>query len=197
MNNPIHLSIKGLAAKAVSLLIALALLAAAVPQPVLAAPAAQTCAKSYTVVSGDTLSAIADKNGTTLAALATLNNLKEPYTLTVGQVLCLPATATTTTTTDAESTAASSGPDFSIEWEGNQIQISTTGFPTKSTFYVKVSEDKYKITKWTKVGRLHTKKTGAVEAIFRLPKGFRNVNTLNICIKNASSDAVLCKYFTR
>jgi LysM repeat protein len=48
--------------------------------------------KSYTVKSGDTCGAIAEANGTTLAALLAANNMTEDdcTTLDVGQVLKLP-----------------------------------------------------------------------------------------------------------
>jgi LysM repeat protein len=42
------------------------------------------------VVSGDTLSAIAGRYGTTVAALRELNNISDPSKLRVGQVLRIP-----------------------------------------------------------------------------------------------------------
>jgi len=47
-------------------------------------------AKTYRVKSGDTLSAIAAQFGTTVAILMSLNNITDPRTLQVGQVLKLP-----------------------------------------------------------------------------------------------------------
>lgn len=46
--------------------------------------------KTYTVVSGDTLSGIAAKFGTTVAKLVELNNISNPNLIRVGQVLILP-----------------------------------------------------------------------------------------------------------
>jgi murein DD-endopeptidase MepM/ murein hydrolase activator NlpD len=56
------------------------------------APAAKPVAKqkSHKVVSGDTLSKIAAKNGTTVAALTKLNNIKNANSISVGQVIKLP-----------------------------------------------------------------------------------------------------------
>lgn len=45
---------------------------------------------AYVVKSGDTLGKIARANGTTVAALASANNIKAPYPLTVGQRLVMP-----------------------------------------------------------------------------------------------------------
>ena len=55
-----------------------------------AQPPTQAGGGSYTVKSGDTLSGIAAKNGTTWKALAQLNQIKDPKKIRVGQVLRLP-----------------------------------------------------------------------------------------------------------
>ena len=54
-------------------------------------PVAQTAttAATYTVKSGDTLTRIASKNGTTVAALVKLNGIKDANKINVGQVLKL------------------------------------------------------------------------------------------------------------
>ena len=46
--------------------------------------------KTYTVKKGDTLSEIAEKFGTTVKKLATLNDIKDPDFITIGQKLKLP-----------------------------------------------------------------------------------------------------------
>ncbi|GAA3591387.1 hypothetical protein GCM10022295_86300 [Streptomyces osmaniensis] len=52
---------------------------------------APSTATTYTVKKGDTLSAIATAHGTTVAKLVSLNSLKDPDDLAVGQKLKLPA----------------------------------------------------------------------------------------------------------
>ena len=47
-------------------------------------------AGTYTVKAGDTLWAISQKFGTTVAALVSLNNIANPELIQVGQVLKLP-----------------------------------------------------------------------------------------------------------
>jgi LysM repeat protein len=49
-------------------------------------PAPQT----YTVVEGDTLAIIAQRFGTTVAALQSANGIEDPNTINVGQVLIIP-----------------------------------------------------------------------------------------------------------
>lgn len=64
-------------------------IAPSVPTPSQPAPAAGT----YTVVSGDTLSGIAARYGTTVAALAAANGIANPNLIRVGQVLQLSSSA--------------------------------------------------------------------------------------------------------
>lgn len=180
-----------------SVVLVLAFLAASLPQPALAAQV--NCAKKYTVVSGDTLSKIAFDNNITVQELATANDLKDPYTLFIGQELCIPGTTTTTTTgttttgTTSTTTSNSKDPNMALAVEANTLTITTANFPTQSNFYIKAGEGRYKTQSWYKLGRLHTKKTGAVIASYKLPKQLRNVRYLNVCVKNAISDAVLCR----
>ena len=58
--------------------------------PAVAAPAAPTTT-GYTVARGDTLSGIATRYGTTVAALASANRIANPSLIRIGQVLTVPA----------------------------------------------------------------------------------------------------------
>lgn len=62
-------------------------------------------AKTYTVVSGDTLSKIGTKTGVKWQDIASINGIKEPYTIKAGQVLKLTKGTTTTTKTTSTTTA--------------------------------------------------------------------------------------------
>jgi len=53
-------------------------------------PTPQPTYRTYRVVSGDTLSAIAARFGTTVRAIVNLNSLANPNTLRVGQILLIP-----------------------------------------------------------------------------------------------------------
>ncbi|VUX02113.1 putative cell wall hydrolase LytN precursor [Streptococcus constellatus] len=67
-------------------------------------------ADSYTVKSGDTLSAIAASHNTTVDKIAQKNKISNIHLISVGQVLELDDTATTTTTTASNnSTTTTSG----------------------------------------------------------------------------------------
>lgn len=64
-------------------------------------------ADTYTVKSGDTLSGIGSKVGISWKTIADLNCIKSPYTIYVGQVLKLKATAANSTTDSATSSNTS------------------------------------------------------------------------------------------
>jgi LysM repeat protein len=182
-------------AKIFAILLALALLASAFPQVAVAAPAPSataTCSKYYTVASGDTLSSISVKYDVSIAELAAANNLKEPYTLIVGQSLCIPGSATTTTTTTTSS--SSSKTSWTATRDGNFLVIKATNFPKKGNYYVKIKKGHQGTdTPWVKLGIFRTKKNTDVTRYFRLPKNFTDPSLITVCMKNAKSDAVQCQ----
>jgi LysM repeat protein len=57
------------------------------------AAAAPAAASSYTVKRGDTLGNIASAGGTTIATVLSLNSIKNPNLIRIGQVLAMPGTA--------------------------------------------------------------------------------------------------------
>lgn len=65
------------------------------PAPAVAPPSTSTTA-SYTVARGDTLSGIAARYGTTVAAIQSANGLGRSTLIRIGQVLAVPVTATAT-----------------------------------------------------------------------------------------------------
>ncbi|WP_366917424.1 LysM peptidoglycan-binding domain-containing protein [Lacticaseibacillus pantheris] len=75
-----------------------------------ASSAATTNVTSYTVQSGDTLSAIAAKFNVTLTNLISYNNISNPNLITVGQQLSLVPTATSAASSAASSAATSAAP---------------------------------------------------------------------------------------
>ncbi|MCL2559731.1 MAG: phage tail tip lysozyme [Turicibacter sp.] len=85
---------------------------------------------TYTVKSGDTLSAIAQKHGTTVATLQSLNNIKNANVIIVGQVLKLPAsTGTSNTTSSSSNQQATSTVTYTIK-AGDTLSGIATKFGT-------------------------------------------------------------------
>ena len=70
------------------------------------APAAPALVTSYTVASGDSLSRIAARYGTTVAALASANGITNRSFIRIGQVLTVPSAGSAATTPATTTTAA-------------------------------------------------------------------------------------------
>jgi putative chitinase len=64
--------------------------ALAIPQESPATGAAASGLRTYTIQPGDTLTAVAVKYGTTVAAIASANDIKNINNIKVGQVLSIP-----------------------------------------------------------------------------------------------------------
>jgi LysM repeat protein len=208
-------SARRFAAGMLSVLVVLAIVFGSLPQTVFAsngagAPPAQatTCSQNHTVVAGDTLSALSVTYNISIAEIASANNLTEPYTLFLGQELCIPGAAQTAAstpsatstpsangTTEANSTTSSSeDPSMTVSVEENLLTIVTANLATNSSYYVKVAPYYVRsIPKWVKIGFLRTKNEGAVSKTFKLPKDVRGVNSIQVCLKNATSDDTICQ----
>lgn len=78
-------------------------------QPTNNSQSTTSTATSYTVQSGDNLSEIAAKFGTTYETLARLNNIANPNRIYVGQVLRLTAGSSSSVTTSTSNTSANTG----------------------------------------------------------------------------------------
>ncbi|KAK2957591.1 putative LysM domain containing protein [Blattamonas nauphoetae] len=55
---------------------------------------------NYTIAKGDTLTSIAKKFGTTVAAIVRLNNIADPNKISVGQVIKIPGSSGGTMSSD-------------------------------------------------------------------------------------------------
>jgi LysM repeat protein len=180
----------------VSILIVVALVLSVLPQFTQSAAAA-TCSKKYTVVAGDTLSSIAAKYNTTVQVLAQLNDLKDPYVLSVGQAICLPAGATAATATPKSSSGSSSSKysyDMAATRDGSRITLKLNSFPAKNNYHVRIGEE-LRRSGWVRIGKIKTNKNGVGEATFGMPKDLRNVPSYYVCLKNQVTDKLTCKKF--
>jgi LysM repeat protein len=178
-----------------SLLLVLALLAASAPAAALAAPLAATCVRNYVVQSGDTLSGIADTYKLTVAELAAANTLTEPYTLFIGQQLCIPGTATTTTTTTTSS--SDSDDPISVEFGATTITVGFTKLSKNTAYLVKAMKVERGEIDWIKIGKFKADKKGVASATFKLPKRLRDATYLQVCAKNLTDDDIVCARFRR
>lgn len=152
---------------------------------------AQTCAINHSVASGETLSSIAVKYNVEWTAIATANNLKEPYAIYVGQSLCIPA-STTTTSTSTSTTSSSKSPTISFYIEGNRLYLETSNFTSKGSWYVKIGSGVYRVAEFTKLGLHLVRKDTKTSSSFRIAKKYLDARYLTVCLKNARTDAQRC-----
>jgi LysM repeat protein len=100
--------------------------------------------KTVTVKKGDTLSAIAKANKTTVAAIAKANpNIKNVNVINVGQKVVIPGVASTKTPTPPKTPTAPNNPATVVT--PDPAKLSTTAVQTKDTFSMAELESKYKI----------------------------------------------------
>ena len=83
------------------------------------APGGSDCASTHTVVSGETLTGLAEGAGVSLSALAQANNLSTTDQVLIGQELCIPHTisAASTLTPSSSTTAQTTG--TAAGWTGS------------------------------------------------------------------------------
>ncbi|MEJ2266326.1 MAG: LysM peptidoglycan-binding domain-containing protein [Anaerolineales bacterium] len=177
--------------KAAGALLVLAVLVTALPQPSLAATD-ESCRSTYTVKSGDYLSRIADDFDVSLSDLANANDLKSPYMIYIGQQLCIPGKSSSGSSGSTGSSSAGSKASISVSKSKEAITITTSNFPTKNSYYVKVDNARDNKLEWSKVGVLNTGKESSVKASFKLPDALKNASSLNVCLKNIYTDAMVC-----
>jgi LysM repeat protein len=163
----------------IALLVAFALLAASLPRPAQAA-VDEACSKVITVKEGDTIYNLSKKYETTVNKLARANNLEKPYTLTVGQTLCIPKVP-----------EPSSNYTWSAALKSGQVTISGEKFKQQYPFHIKVREDVDE--PWYKLGKVTTTKKGELEKKYTLPKGISNAPVLYVCLKDGVTNYLDCK----
>lgn len=190
-------SSRALAIRLTGILLLMAILAGLLPGPALAAsPAAvTTCNTKYTVKSGDTLSGIAQQYKINWLDLAAANDLKSPYTIYIGQILCVPKSSSTTT---SGSTSSSSKAGFSLALQGRFLTVTAFNYPKNSIFYVKVGEGRFSLEPPVyKIGMLRMRKSASVVTVYRLPKDLSDVRYVRVCLKNVRTDAIACRSIKR
>jgi LysM repeat protein len=185
-----------LCSRVLALLFILALVTVPLAQPAAAANGEFACVQYYTVQERDTLNSIAKKFTVKFNDLVAANKLKEPYTIFVGQELCIPKTSKIGAV-GTGSSGATTALSFTITHNKNGFVIRTTNFPEKSNFLVKVDNLASPQVEWVKAGKLTTKKDGPTSFAFTLPNDLLKANFLHVCLKNQRTDDLFCKYSVR
>jgi hypothetical protein len=180
--------------KVIAIFLVLSFLLASYPQPAQAA-----CAFKYKVQAGDSLYGLAALFEVSFEDLVEANDLKTPYIIYVGQVLCVPPggvkpeETTTTDTTTTTTTTTKKVPTVAGIHQGTIAWISVTNFPKERIYYVNVYPGaKYY---WSfpryKVGMVWTDKEGQFGYWFQMPVQVEDEELITICVKDVLTDDVL------
>jgi LysM repeat protein len=163
---------------AFELLLALALLFTAAVTPV---SAASKCADTHTVEAHETIWRLVKDYGVPAARIAQANGLKRPYTLKVGQEVCIPYKS---------AGGLGDSVSVSVALTADSLAISGSGFPKAHVYRVKAGS----AGDWTVLANvLRSDRDGAIrEARFKLPDDLRGKTGLLVCLKDTSTDAVSC-----
>lgn len=165
----------------------LALVAAAAPKP---AMAAVECVTYHIAKKSDTTSFIAHTYGLKWKEIALANKLKEPYRFKDGQLLCIPAAGAIDTEGDYPTTAKAV---LSAYTKGGKLYLTLSGVSRKSVFVVKVRDAFLDAGGYTKLGNLKIEKNDKVSESYTLPKSLYDKDFLDVCVKNSSTDELVCR----
>ena len=186
-------SIKTWTARLLVACLAISLLAALLPQPAAASPVAKPrCSTSHTVKQGDTLVAIGLKYHVTPYTIADANKLLSPYTIYVGQTLCIPSSNVSGSLSAKYANAFAAY--FTAGFSPDGIYVQPYYYP-KNMAWVKGDNAGDKGKHFVKIGKLNSKNTANSRVYFILPAELKKAKSLTVCLKNVLTDYSQCVTF--
>lgn len=179
-------------ARIFAILVAVSLLAALVPATGLAAD--KDCKTSYEVRRTSTLNGIAKAFGYTAAQLVDKNDLKKPYTIYVGQRLCIPTKSEKVPKIDSKYTSAPAAYFVVGRTSDGMIILVTYNYP-KTSVLIKGTNASSSARKFYNIGTLNIASAGNNHAFrYKLPSDIKNATKLLICLKDRVTDNLQCAY---
>jgi len=178
-----------------AVLLALGLLAVLVPQIATAATLAKydedDCAYIHTVKVGSSLASIGKAYGTDARQIVYINEMDPPYTIYLGQRLCIPEKDKSGLSKLASKYANALAVYFTAGRQGNDILIYTYNYPKTS---VTVRGENAGASGWKliDIGKIDISRVGNRKTLrFRLPTDLR-VKKLLICLKDRQTGYLQC-----
>lgn len=181
---------------AFALFFALALVVGAFPQD---AQAAVKCVAYYTVQEGDTTPKISHTFKLKWREIADANDLERAWKPVSGTYLCIPEGGSSetgskssglSTTTKVPSDSKAS---FTAQVGGRRVTVNLSDFTKKQVFFVKVRDAAQNVGGWTKIGTFRIPKSTTSSKVFQLPDSLRSKLYIDVCLKNASTDELICR----
>jgi LysM repeat protein len=178
-----------------AVLLLISLLAALLPMSVLAGTAEGVkCARYYDVNKNSTLTKIASAFGYTAGELAWANDLRKPYTIYVGQKLCIPEKITKSVPKAYQSVNGSvKAANFVAGLTSdNKILLHPYTYPN-TTVFIKVRSDGANPGKWYKIGTLTIGSSGNGKTYtYKVPTDLQGNRSIQICLKDRTTSYLQC-----
>lgn len=177
------------------ILAAVVLALALLPIHVSAAPLAKVkCDRSYEVKRGDTLNTIGSKYHKATNQIVYVNNWNKPYTIYVGQRICIPTETVSGLSKLASKYANAQAVYFTAGRAGNEILVYTYNYPD-TTVEVKVDNAGDSVRKFYTVDTFDIVDVGNRETVrLKLPTELRSASELLICLKDKTTNYLQCVY---
>jgi len=172
-----------------TLVLTLAVLASAIPTGSAAAAPKTSCDKKYEVKRGDTLKKIGEKFGYAPNQIVYVNSWNVPYTIYVGQIICIPPSAVNKPPKMLPTYTTQPAAYFTAGRTANDVLVYTYNYP-KVNVVVNADNAGDSVKNLIAVGafRVGNGKTWS----FKLPNELKNASKLTICLKNQRDSYLQC-----
>ena len=150
------------------------------------------CRFEYRVRKGDTLSRIASRFGVKPVDIVRLNKIHKPYTIFVGESLCIPDKSKTGFKDINKAYANAKAGYFVASWDKKGLKVTSSNLGKKNSYYVKIDDPDDGVHRMVKIGMFPSGRKGNNTKIFKIPKFIRDADSLRVCLKNAQTDTLLC-----
>lgn len=183
-------------AKALSILVLLSLFTALFLSSAFASPAtalaAAKCTPDYQVRRGDTLKSIGSKFGFAPNQIVYYNSWKSPYTIYVGQNICIPEKNDSSAPKLDSKYANAPAVYFTAGRSGNDILVYTYNYP-KTTVLVKAGKSGSVGKNLSDLGSINIAAVGNGKSIrFKLPTQLQSTSKLQVCLKDRTTSYLQC-----
>jgi LysM repeat protein len=154
----------------------------------------EECSRTYEVRRGDTLAKIALWYGMPAGQIVELSGMRKPYTIYVGQRLCIPKKAEKGALKLASRYTDAYAVYFAAGRAGDDVLIYIYNYP-KTDVLVKVDNASDLTWKLVTVGDINTAKLGNNRLVrMKLPAELRQAKYLFVCLKDQTTSNLQCVY---
>jgi LysM repeat protein len=175
-------------------LLLLSLLAALLPLGVGAAKSSAKCARYYEVNKNSTLSKIGSAFGFSASQIAYTNELPKPYTIYVGQSLCIPDKKDKSIPKAYQSVSGTTKAAYFVAGltSDNKILVHPYSYPS-TTVRIKVRSNGGSPGKWYRIGTLYIGSSGNGKTYtYKVPKDLEGTRNIQICLKDSKTSHLQC-----